>query len=210
MKVVILIFIIIGAIYYDFWEDINNKDNWKTLTLNNIRLKGDVWQRSDIRFPSGIDGHTDYIEYKVAIPHRYLLERERYIVDIEVSPTEATQQIAVQIVTTRQSDGQRLKVESSWHGNCGTTDLAENIGSWFTELREPKSIRHHYFTDPKAIGFTWDRGNLYCTEDTPKTIEHASSFPILLKIFDGSALIGEEQIDFEIFGNGIMTYPRGS
>ncbi len=209
MKAIFLVVLVIaGIIYYDYWEDINNKDSssWKQLTLYSIRLEGDEWKKLDIRLPPEKNGRLDVIEYKIAIPYRYYLERELYIIDIEVNPTAHIGSTSLQIVTTRQSDGQILSVETSWGGRCGLVGNITKAGSWDSDLDKLQSMGYPYFTNPKSVGFLWYNGMKYCKEGSSETIEHASSFPIIMKIYDGLDLIGEEQIDFEIFENGIMKY----
>ncbi len=200
MKPILLILLIIGVIYYDYWEDIHDRDDWEQLQLYSIVLKGNSWQSLNIQLPPKVDTGYRVTEYKIAIPHRYQLKRKQYIIDIEVNPNDHSWPINLQMTTLRKPDLQALKVASSWLGNCGKT------GAWEPEAKRFSSWGSGYFTKPKAIGFLWYPGTGYCTEGIPETAEHASSFPIQLKIFDGSDLIGEEQIDFEIFENGIMKY----
>jgi hypothetical protein len=208
MKFVAMVVVIIAMIYYDFWEDVNNKDSdsWKQQSLYSIRLKDDVWTKFDIRIPTEVDARLQFIDYDVPIPHRYQLEREAYTIDVEVNPTERFWPMALQMLTTSQSDSRPLRVESSWNGNCGIVGNTSNDGDWDSELDKGLSMGHPYFTNPKAVGFLWADDAGYCKEDMPQTVQHASSFPIILKIYDGPKLIGEEQIDFEIFENGIRRY----
>lgn len=208
MKPLLVVLLIIGLIYYDFWEDINNKDsgNWKQMTLYSVQLEGEEWKKLDVRLPADVDGHLDFIKYEVPIPHRYSLERLAYIIDVEVNPSGHNGLVSLQMLTTKKSDGRFLRVESSWSGNCGIVGNTSKTGSWDTKLDKIQSMGHPYFTNPKAVGFLWYPGTGYCAKDAPQTAEHASSFPIILKIYDGSELIGEEQINFEIFKNGIWKY----
>ena len=202
----VIVSIMAGAIYYDYWEDINNKNNWEQLPIYNIRIKGDSWQALDIQLPPQLNVAYNVMEYEVAIPHRYRLEREHYVIDIEVNPTGHSLQANLQILTTHNSGSHKLRVESSWEGNCGSIGKASKKKSWGTRTDKIETLGSPFLTDPKAIAFVWRRYTGDCTKDALETIEFASFFPIILKIYDGLDLLGEEQIDFEIFKNGVRKY----
>ncbi len=169
------------------------------MKLYSIRLKGDLWKRQEVRLPSKFDHDYSWSKYNREVAHKYQLERDAYHIDVEVNPAGHGLQTNFQLLITRNLDQKVLKVESSWGGSCG------KIGSWKPKPNLTTSWGTGYFTKLDAVGFLWGPGG-YCAKGDPNTAEYASSFPIILKIYDGEHLIGEEQIDFEIFENGIMEY----
>ena len=208
MKFVLIISCIVSMIYYDFWEDAQNmyRDRWQEMTLYNIRLKGDVWKWLEVRLPSKADHDYSSSKYDVKIAHRYQLDRKKYTVNVEVNPSNHGWQTTLQILTVSKLNSQVLNVEASWAGNCGLIGKTSKTGRWQTPLDKIESLGYPFFTDPKAIGFAWRPTRSFCTDDSLETPEQASSFPIIIKVFDDGNLIGEEQIDFEIFENGIKKY----
>lgn len=179
---------------------------WQEMALYNIRLKGDVWQRLEIRLPSKADHDYSSSKYDVKIAHRYQLERKKYTVNVEVNPSNHGWQTALQILTVSRLNSQILNVKASWAGNCGLIGKTSKTGRWQTQLDKVESLGYPFFTDPKAIGFVWRPTRHFCINDVLETPEQASSFPIIIKVFDDGNLIGEEQINFDIFKNGIKKY----
>lgn len=186
----VLLAITYGFISYLYSVDIDDIDSWEQMPIYNIRFKEGPWRALDIRIPPQLKTGYNRIEYQVAIPHRYQLTQKDYVIDIEVNPTRHSMQANLQILVTSSSESQELRIEPSWAGNCG------EIGSSRTFL----------LTNPKGISFVWRRHSGDCSEEVLENIENVSFDPILLKVYDGSKLLGEERIDFEIFNNGIMRY----
>lgn len=135
------------------------------------------------------------MEYEVAVPNRYQLSRDHYIIDIEINPTRHGTQTNMQIVAqpTSETGDRYLRIEPQWQGQCGM-------------ILTPKS---HFITNKNAIGFAIERHRQNCKElkqNNGKLVSPLVINPIKLKIYDGATLIGEEQIDFEVFYNGIRRY----
>ena len=179
---------------------------WQEMTLYSIRLQGDDWQRLEIRQPLQVDHDYSSSKYDVKIPHHYKLERKKYVIDISVKPNEHDWQTNLQILMTNKLDTRILSVESSWAGNCGIVGQTSAAGEWSNRPDKLKSVGHPFFTDAKTTGFLWYPGTNYCKNGISQTAEHASKYPITLKIYHDADLIGEEQINFEIFKNGIRKY----
>jgi hypothetical protein len=199
----VLLLLLIAFLYYDFWQDMHNRDRWPHTTLQSIVVKGDLWTPLDIRLPTEVDNQQHWIKYTTPIPHRYQLKQEHYKIDIEINPVKEIGPTVLQILATRTSDAKVLSVELSWGGNCARIGKLSKTGQWDTNREKYDAMGGLYFTNPRAVGFLWYRGTMYCKNDTTETMQQASSFPILLKIHDDSTLLGEAQIDFEIFENGI-------
>jgi GTPase SAR1 family protein len=207
--ILVLLVLLVAFVYYDFQQDIHNRDRWPQSPLQSIVFKGDLWQPLDIRLPTEVDNQQYWIKYNSPIPHLYQLTRKNYQINIEVNPPRRNVYIgpiSLQILATRTSDDKALRVEISWQGNCARVGKISKTGKWDTYQERYDDMTDFYFTDPSAVGFLWGRGSGGCRKDTPEAMQQASSFPISLKIYDGSILLGEAQIDFEIFENGISKF----
>ena len=135
------------------------------------------------------------MQYEVAIPNKYKLVRDKYMIEIELNPIRHGTQTNMQIVALAISDTAMdyLNIEPSWEGECG-------------ELLDSKS---HFIANKNAVGFAIEDGMQNCSEseqNNGKLLVPLVINPITLKIFDGDNLIGEEQINAEVFYNGIHKY----
>lgn len=206
-RFILMIAFILCIWLYALWDDAYNSDNWAQSPIYSIRLKGELWEKSDFYSPYEKGPNMYMVQYAVAIPHRYQLKLEAYTIDVEIRPIDHRGANAFQVLTIPKIDGQILRVESSWDGGCGLTGLISEMGMWDDESQTKYLTGQSYFTDPKAIGFLWGHYARYCQNKVIETIEQVSAMPLMLKIYDGENLIGEEQIAFEIFKNGIKKHP---
>ena len=172
-------------------------------TKFNIRIEGDDWQRDDYLPPRFTLQGKLFLGVQ-EVPQLYKLERDTYRIDVRVNATKHSLLTSLQISVLGRPLSRQLRVEPFWEGNCG------KIGHWGNETviadQLVTSWGYPFFDDPLAVGFIWYPGTGYCTQGIPQTPEQASAFPIILKIYGDTGLIGEEQIEIEIFQNGYMYY----
>ena len=188
--------VLLNAIFlFAYWARQFDEDSWHQLPIHNIRINDSHWQRLDIDLPIVTRGSNNIMEYEVAIPNRYQLVRDKYIINIELNPTNHGSQANIQIVALAISDTAMdyLKIEPSREGNCG-------------ELLDSTSF---FIVNKNAVGFAVEDDMENCGElarDNDKLLAPLVINPITLKIYDGEDLIGEEQINLEVFYNGIHKY----
>ena len=173
-----------------------------TATVENysIRATGGGWRIENVRLPE-----TDRYQLSkaVPIPHLYQLEREEYLVSVEVNPNGYGHQIILQISITSKLP---LTVESAWEGDCGRVGALADLEQRFISVWQEVYFTKPEFTKPGSVGFIWNPGAGFCAPNADESPETASSFPIMLKIYNESTLVGEERIDFEIFQNGYNSW----
>ena len=195
LTIVILIVLYFASFYYLMWARQFDDDNWHQLAIYNIRINDNQWQGLDIGLPLISRGGVNKMEYEVAIPNRYRLIRDNYIIEVELNPTKRITQANMQIAAKAKADsGDRyLNIELNWQGKCG-------------ELLDSAS---RFIANKNAVGFAVDPYSSGCLKLIPfneKLESPLTVSPIGLKIYDGENLIGEEQINLEVFSNGIRKY----
>ena len=156
----------------------------------------DGWAAEDVRRPHAaygvlIGGET--------IPHRYVLTRDAYTLEVLVNPANHGFPVILQIRETTRQDGSALFLEGSWPGPCAWLGKVADRAHW-----------QSFFTDPDALGFFWAPA-IYCSAPVSQdkaVAREASTQPIRLRVVSNTdrVVLGEEVISFEIKENGSVLY----
>lgn len=181
----------------------SNPKNWPTFTIHTLVITDDAWQQQDIQVLTAEMLGYNIVESELAIPFRYALEREKYVIDVVVNPAKHERLTTLQILATHNISGDILTIESQWDGNCAMIEKVSKSGKWEKPIDVTDHLLAYYFTNPKATGFMWFNSTGFCKEERPKTPEYNSQFPIILKIYHNNELIGREEVPIKIFDNGI-------
>ena len=156
--------------------------------------------REDIREPE-VKASKGSLVGARAIPHKYVLTRKAYYIDVLINPKDFGHPAILQF-RARALDGAELQMTANWSGPCGKIGPTTEFRFWqmlFVKLSD-------------SVGFMWAPqifcSGLYTTvQEEEDVARDASSHPISLLIQkqDGGVL-GRETIEFEIEPNGYVLY----
>ena len=156
---------------------------------------GDGWAAEDVRRPES--DHRMLIGAE-PIPHRYVLTRDAYTLEVLVNPANHSYPAILQIREKTQQHGSALFLEGSWPGPCGWLGKVGDRAGW-----------QSFFTEPDSLGFLWAPG-IYCWVSVSEAVARAASTqPIRLRVMVNPirrVVLGEEVINFEIKENGSVLY----
>lgn len=129
----------------------------------------------------------------------YVLDRPDYRMEIRTNPKDRIHAISAEIEISSTEPDRSFMLGIAWQGQCAKFgDLAElgQLGFW----------GNGEFANRGAVGFSWWPA-IWCAEtDTKESSEEASTYPLLVSVFDQEGLLEVEAINFEITRNGYWAY----